>query len=202
MELPVNQYLVGDCLDIMKEWPDNCVDLIVTDPPYGINANKTTLGSGKHEFERGGDWDNVKIDKVYFSEMLRVSRDVAIWGGNYYTDILPPNNKWLIWHKLNDGLSFSEAELAWTNYSMNTRVYSKYTASRVKQHPTEKPIEIIRWCLSLSKFEGIVCDPFACSGTTALACDELNRNWICIDIEQKYRDIAMKRLQGATIGLF
>jgi DNA modification methylase len=186
----------GDCREILPQLPK--VDLVLTDPPYGINANKMTLGTGNHTFERGAAWDNCRQPETI--KMLLGFPMVAIWGGNYYTDILPANNKWLIWHKLNDGLSFSEAELAWTNYAMNTRVFSKYCANRIKQHPTEKPQELMAWCIGLTSAE-LVLDPFLGSGTTAVAAKILGRKCIGIEIEEKYCEIAAKRLMQSVMNL-
>ena len=178
----------GDCREILPQLQE--VELVLTDPPYGIDANRMTLGSGVHKFHRGGDWDETRpIDVI--KQLLSLHTEMAVFGGNYYTDILPPNNKWLVWHKLNDGLSFSEAELIWTNYAPNIRVYSKYVAGRQKQHPTEKPVELLYWCLSYSMAK-FVLDPFLGSGTTAVACKG-SRKCIGIEIEEKYCEIAAKR---------
>jgi site-specific DNA-methyltransferase (adenine-specific) len=187
----------GDCREILPLL-DVKVDLVLTDPPYGIGANKMTLGTGNHTFERGDDWDNQRQPEI-ISQLLHYPK-VAIWGGNYYTDILPMNNKWLIWHKLNDGLSFSEAELAWTNFSMNTRVFSKYCANRIKQHPTEKPQELMSWCIGLAGAD-LILDPFLGSGTTAVASKILGRRCIGIEISQAYCDIAIKRLSQSVMRL-
>tara|TARA_Y100000310_G_scaffold58000_1_gene53146 strand:- start:19 stop:627 length:609 start_codon:yes stop_codon:yes gene_type:complete len=186
----------ADCRDILPDLPK--VDLVLTDPPYGIDANKMTLGSGKHEFHRGTTWDSTRTVDIIRTFLL-MANEVAIFGGNYYSDILPANNKWLVWHKLNDGLSFSEAELIWTNYAPNIRVYSKYVAGRQKQHPTEKPIELLYWCLSYSK-ANVVLDPFLGSGTTAVACKG-NRKCIGIEIEEKYCEIAANRCRQSVFEL-
>jgi len=95
---------------------------LVTDPPYGINANKQTLGTGKKKFHRGGNWDSERPD---ITHLLNYDQ-VLIWGGNYFSDILEPTNNWLCWHKKNDGLSFSEFELAWTNLGKNCRLLSHH----------------------------------------------------------------------------
>lgn len=182
----------GDCRNILPQLKP--VDLVLTDPPYGINANKMTLGSGKHDFVRGSKWDNER-QLVAIESIFEMKVELCIWGGNYYSDILPPTNSWMIWHKKNDGLSFSEAEMAWTNYSPQIRVYSKFAADRKKLHPTEKPIELINWCITYSKTKGTVLDPFMGSGTTLRAAKDLGRKTIGIEIEEKYCEIAVKRLQ-------
>ena len=187
----------GDCREILPRLPK--VDLVLTDPPYGIDANKMTLGSGLHKFHRGNDWDSTRPVDVLL-QLLDMNIDMAVFGGNYYTDILPVNNQWLVWHKLNDGLSFSEAEMIWTNFAPNIRVYSKYVAGRVKVHPTEKPVEVLYWCLQYSKGQ-VVLDPFFGSGSLLVACKGLSRKCIGIEIEEKYCEIAAKRCSQSVMRL-
>jgi len=186
----------GDCREILPTLEP--VDLVLTDPPYGIGANKMTLGSGKHSFHRGASWDDeapVEIIKT----LPNLAGECCVWGGNYFAHSFPEVNSWLVWHKMNDGRSFSEAEMAWTNYAPQLRVFSKYAARRLKQHPTEKPIEIMRWSLSFSKTAGTILDPFMGSGTTLRAAKDLNRNAIGIEIEERYCEIAAKRLAQGVL---
>jgi DNA modification methylase len=192
-------YIINaDCREVLPLIPDKSIDLVLTDPPYGINANRMTLGTGRHNFHRGGKWDDERpIDII--KSLLDMDTFLCLWGGNYYTDILPISNKWLVWHKLNDGLSFSEAEMAWTNYSNNIRVYSKYVANQVKLHPTEKPVSVITWCLMLAPPSvSIILDPFLGSGTTTYCAKKLNRKCIGIEIKEKYCEIAAQRCSQAV----
>src|SRR5690606_25423155 len=101
---------LGDCREILPTLPK--VDAVITDPPYGISANKQTLGKGKKQFDRGGDWDDAVPDIRWIPGHARW---FCVWGGNYFADQLPTTNDILVWHKLNDGRSFSECEFAWTN---------------------------------------------------------------------------------------
>lgn len=112
---------LGDCRDVLPMIGK--VDAVVTDPPYGINANKQTLGKGKKEFHRGESWDNEAPDVTGLIELAPL---LCIWGGNYFSDQLPVSNDWLVWHKVNDGRSFSECELAWTNFGKQTRHISHH----------------------------------------------------------------------------
>jgi DNA modification methylase len=185
--------LHGDCLDMLPHFELNSIDLVLTDPPYGINACNQTLGTGKKEFHRG-DWDKVKPD---IAPLLTFPYQI-IWGGNYFTDVLPPSNDWLIWHKKNDGLSFSEAEMAWSNIGKNVRVYSRHWGGEKKQHPTQKPEEVMNWCVSLTDAQ-LILDPFLGSGTTAVACKQLGRKCIGIELESKYLDIAIERLRQEVL---
>ncbi len=124
-EIGEHRLLCGDSTDINKvELLINGKEVnLLTDPPYGINANKQTLGTGKKNFHRGDNWD-IKVPDFYY--ILELVNYAIIWGGNYFADKLPINNDWLCWHKKNDGLSFSEFELAWTNLGKNCRMLSHH----------------------------------------------------------------------------
>jgi site-specific DNA-methyltransferase (adenine-specific) len=188
----------GDCLEIMPQLPK--VDLVLTDPPYGINANRMTLGLGKKDFYRGSEWDSHRPN---ISWMLERAKDYCIWGGNYFADQLPINNDILVWWKLNDGRSFSECEFAWTNSGKQVRMLRHHWGGEQKKHPTQKPTAVISWCLTFFDFNTVI-DPFLGSGTTAVACERLGRRWIGIELEEKYCEIAAKRIEdeAAQLKLF
>lgn len=184
----------GDCREIL---PSVQADAVVTDPPYGISANRMTLGAGKKTFERGGDWDSERVD---LSSLLQIGTAHGIWGGNYYTDLLKPTNQWMIWHKVNDGRSFSECEMCWTDFSGNIKHLSHHWSGEDKQHPTQKPFPLMRWCLSfLPEICTSILDPFMGSGTTLRAAKDLGRKAIGIEIEEKYCEIAAKRLSQRVL---
>lgn len=141
-----------DCMDGMKEFPDQFFDLAIVDPPYGINAGRMTMGSGKHIFKNDKDWDQEIPDKSYFNELFRVSKNQIIFGGNYFTEYLSPSANWIVWDKMNPRMSFAEGELAWMRFGDNLRIYSYYTVQAAKKHPkihpTQKPIELYKWLIN------------------------------------------------------
>ena len=165
---------------------------LITDPPYGIGANKQTLGTGKKKFHRGGDWDNERPD---ITHLLKYEQ-VLIWGGNYFADILEPTNNWLCWHKKNDGLSFSEFELAWTNLGKNCRLLSHHWGGESKLHPTMKPVAVMEWCLELT--EGSIFDAFLGSGSTLIAAEKTKRKCYGMELDPKYCDVIVKRWEDFT----
>tara|TARA_R110000772_G_scaffold216297_1_gene326815 strand:- start:21 stop:626 length:606 start_codon:yes stop_codon:yes gene_type:complete len=171
------------------------VDAVVTDPPYGINANKQTLGAGKKQFKRGGDWDSQTPDVSNL--FIYPQCKYIIWGGNYFTDNLPPTNDWLVWHKMNDGRSFSECELAWTNTGKQVRHISHHWSGEEKQHPTMKPLIIMEWSLDFLPDCETILDPFMGSGTTGVACAKLGRKFIGIELDEDYFNIACERIRKA-----
>lgn len=183
--------ILGDCRDVLPTLGK--FDLLLTDPPYGISANKQTLGKGKKDFDRGGDWDDQRPEMTPF---LGVAEKHCIWGGNYFTDELQPTNHWLIWHKKNDGRSFSEVEMAWTTYGKQARHLSHHWGGEEKAHPTQKPLAVIDWCLGMVEAVTVL-DPFMGSGTTGVACANMGRKFTGIEREPKYFDIACKRIDDA-----
>ncbi len=184
---------LGDCMDILPTLPK--VDAVITDPPYGIKANKQTLGKGKKQFDRGGDWDNSVPDLTL---CISAAPLVCFWGGNYFTMQLLPTNDWLIWHKLNDGRSFSECELAWTNFGRQTRHLQHHWSGEEKAHPTQKPLSVMHWCIEQAGNPQTILDPFMGSGTTGVAAIQLGRSFIGIEREPKYFDIACERIERAV----
>lgn len=183
---------LGDCLEILPTLPK--VDAVITDPPYGISANRQTLGKGKKEFDRGGEWDEAAPD---LSLCVAAGRLLCFWGGNYFSDQLPVTNDWLIWHKVNDGRSFSECELAWTNFGRQTRHLSHHWSGEEKAHPTQKPLPVMLWCLEQAGTARSILDPFMGSGTTGVAAVQLGLTFTGIEREPKYFDIACRRIEQA-----
>ena len=185
----------GDCRDVLPSLLG--FDLVLTDPPYGIGATGMTLGIGKRRFHRGA-WDSERPDIRF---LLSLAPKQCIWGGNYFADALPVTNDWLCWHKKNDGRSFSEFELAWTNFGCNTRIWSKHWGGEEKQHPTQKPVALMRWCIEQSKSTGTIVDPFMGSGSAIRAAKDCGRQAVGIEIEERYCEIAVKRLQQSVLPL-
>ena len=193
IEIGEHRLLCGDSTDsdqVVKLMNGNICNLI-TDPPYGINANKQTLGSGKKEFYRGEDWDVEVPDFYYIIELVNKS---IVWGGNYFADKLNINNDWLCWHKKNDGLSFSEFELAWSNIGKNTRILSHHWSGETKQHPTMKPVKVMEWCINLLDDEKTILDVFLGSGSTMVAAHQLKRKCYGMELDVKYCQVIIDRM--------
>ena len=202
----------GDCLELMRDIPDKSIDLIVTDPPYGKKADKGTNGFGTSKNRRyQGGWDNQRPDKQVFDEMFRISKNLIIFGANYFCDMLPFSNHWIFWDKKGDisfKNPFADGELIYTTFtSPIKRVVFKQqgfiTDSKDKRyHPTQKPSELIQMLIEQYSNKGdIILDPFLGSGTTAVACVNTNRHYIGFEKEPKYYDIACKRLDEVNGGL-
>jgi hypothetical protein len=191
-EIGEHRLLCGDSTDIEKVEllikGDKCN--LLTDPPYGIKANKQTLGTGKKQFHRGDDWDNEVPDFFY---VLALIDKAIIWGGNYFTNRLDVTNDWLCWHKKNDGLSFSEFEMAWTNVGKNCRLLSHHWGGEEKMHPTMKPIKVMEWCISFLDEKPIL-DIFSGSGSTMVASHQLKRKCYGMELDPKYCQVIVDRM--------
>lgn len=170
-------------------------DAVITDPPYGIGANKQTMGAGKKNFHRGDGWDKEAPDITF---LLAYAPTQIIWGGNYFTDALPPTNDWLCWHKKNDGRSFSEFELAWTNLGKQARLLAHHWGGEEKQHVTMKPSAVMDWCVSFVDSGAKILDVFAGSGSTLLAADRNNQTGYGVELDPRYVDVILDRLEKQT----
>ena len=189
---------LGDCLEIMPTLGK--VDAVVTDPPYGIGAG-TGIGKVTKEgsdFRGATQWDSTPPSKDVFDKILGIAKVQIIWGGNYFN--LPPSKCFLIWDKVQpQQFSLAMAEMAWTNIDSPAKIFRWKSMSinngRAKYHPTQKPLRLIKWCVE--KTTGLVLDPFMGSGTTGVACMNLGRKFIGIEIDPKYFNIACKRIDQA-----
>lgn len=216
--LEPNKIYCGDCLDLMKEIPDKSIDLVLTDPPYGIDIGiKTNRGVGvqsKTIFGRKEyvgmpektDFllfnDNEPINKKYIDELIRISKNQVLFGGNYFE--LPPSSCWIVWNKDNGSNDFADCELAWTSFKTAVRMFTFRWNGLLQQdmkhketryHPTQKPVALFRWILEKYTEPGMtILDPFAGSCTTAVACIKTGRNFICIEKEPEYCKIGEKRI--------
>jgi site-specific DNA-methyltransferase (adenine-specific) len=188
---------LGDCMGILPRLDK--VDAVITDPPYGIDVGSMGMGKGKKAttFEKF-DWDK-ETPTAYLIARCLAAADVAIiWGGNYFA--LPPSGCWLAWDKVQQ-FSGADLELAWTNLSKPTKAFRM---SRVeaygnidKQHPTQKPLALMKWCIEQAGNPETILDPFMGSGTTGVAAVQMGRKFIGIEREPKYFEIACKRIEDA-----
>lgn len=188
---------LGDCREILPGL--GRVDAVVTDPPYGIGEDggsfRGRLGQGHRVLPKMG-WDQSTPERAVFDLIRAASADQIIWGGNYFTDKLPPSKGWLYWQKLMGG-DFSDGELAWTSRDKALREFTLCNKMHGKEHPTQKPDELMKWCLELLPNARTILDPFMGSGTTGVAAVKLGRRFIGIEIEPRYYEIALRRVSEA-----
>ena len=182
---------LGDCLEILPTLGK--VDAVVTDPPYGIGDRMqggTWGAAAKYADFRA--WDVAPTPET-FATLLEMSDQAVIWGGNYFG--LPRSRCWLAWDKQNAVPTMADVELAWTNLERPAKRLSCPVGVHEWGHPTEKPLKLMAW--SVGHTQGDVLDPFMGSGTTGVACVNLGRKFIGIEIERRYFDIAVRRIEEA-----
>ena len=192
-----------DCRDILGELPK--VELLLTDPPYGIGES---MGKNK---SRGvmaiskdygySEWDKKTVDFELLWSCVQKANNAIVFGGNYYP--LPPSSKWLIWDKDNGDTDFADSEMAWTNLKGAVRnlkfkwqgmLQENMKNKEFRQHPTQKPVPVIKWCIEQAGNPRTILDPFAGSCTAGRAAKDLNRKCICIELEEKYCETGAKRM--------
>lgn len=208
---------LGDCLEVMKTMGDKSVDWVITDPPYGIDYNPDW---DKYDGSKG-DFKKIIGDNVKFNPgHLLKYKNIVLFGANYFSDELPLGG-WICWDKRldekRDNMIGSPFELAWfrsettSKKSIMIRLLSggvinpdSINGNNEKRlHPTQKPVSVMRKILEIFTREGdTILDPYMGSGTTGIACKNLKRNFIGIELDPTYFEIAKKRIEGTQEMMF
>lgn len=192
-----------DCMEAMAQMGDNEFSLACIDPPYGIKASKMNLGNGKKKYEIGKDWDDSIPNDEYFIDLIRVSSNQIIWGGNYFK--LPPTSCFLIWDKMHgDGVDFADVEFAWTSFSKVAKRFSMRPMNMDggKIHPTQKPIALYDWILhKYAKPNDSIFDSHLGSGSSRIAADKHNLPFLGTETDADYFHAHCKRFDNYTAQL-
>lgn len=186
------------------------IDLVLTDPPYGIGIGGAgTIGGAGVVLPKNygiSDWDNEPMSAEEWSLIKPAAPFWIVWGANHFADVIGPSHGALIWDKrCQNGWddTFSECEIAWTNLFTRTKAFRHLWAGAlraseqgadVRQHPTQKPVALMKWCLSLANNIRRILDPYTGSGPSLIAAKECGLEAIGIEIEEKYCEITAKRL--------
>ena len=201
----------GDARELL---PMMSADLLLTDPPYGIGeARGRNKSRGKIAVSRDygdADWDDVAPPEWIFGLMRQQTRWQIIFGGNFFP--LPPSSCWLVWDKDNGNTDFADCELAWTNLPKAVRRITwrwqgmlqevMGSAKEERYHPTQKPLAVMRWAIQQAPEDSaVILDPFMGSGTTLRAAKDLGRRAIGIELNERYCEIAAKRLAQEVLDL-
>ena len=193
-----------DCMELMKEYPDNWFDLAIVDPPYGIGASEMQMGKGKDkQWATGKKWDDYVPTDEYFQELMRVSKEQIIWGGNYFD--LPKTGGWLFWDKMRGkDVSFADGELGWTSFlnvikKANIRYDGFIGADLTRIHPTQKPVKLYDWLLSkYAKSGQKILDTHMGSGSIAIACHYAKCHLTASELDEDYYKAAIERIERET----
>lgn len=217
-----------NCLDVMREMLRGGVkaDWLIADPPYGIGVGSMPYTDGvarvgkalakRKDYSNTGDWDSQRLTKEYFDLMFKVSKNQIIFGGNYYTDYLPPTKSWIIWDKRCDNNmrnDFADCEMAWCSkgvarvfhYLYNGMLQGDMSNKDERFHPTQKPSQLIKQILTFYTKEGdLIFDPFAGSCVVEVCCHKLQRRFIGCEINKEYFEKGSKWLdkEMAQMSIF
>jgi site-specific DNA-methyltransferase (adenine-specific) len=205
-----------DCMAVMARYPDKYFDLAVVDPPYGINADNNAFKNGisckanGFKEHKETNWDNEIPNKNYFDELVRVSKHQIVWGGNYFTDILPPVMSWIIWDKMQYNFSFSDGEMAWSSYGNKLKIFRYARGNEsgfapklkgmercgINIHPTQKPIALYDWIFKNYATEGMkILDTHLGSGSSRISAHKAKLDFVGCELDTDYFNAAEKRYQ-------
>ena len=200
-----------DCMEAMKEIPDNYFELAIVDPPYGIgeskkkreNTKSNKWNNPKKKIHNIKEWDLQTPKQEYFDELFRVSKEQIIWGGNYFIDkIKTPSMGWVFWDKLNGNSDFSDGELAYTSFDRGLRkfewLWNGFQKQRPEQriHPTQKPVALYKWLLKNYAKEGDkILDTHVGSASSLIACYDMGFEYLGFELDEDYYNEACKRLE-------
>lgn len=193
-----------DCMELMAGYPDKYFELAIVDPPFGIGRSGGETGKNWKRYERK-EWDSKPPSREYFTELFRVSKNQIIWGGNYFTNNLPPSMGWIFWDKGQD-LTMSDGELAFSSFDRALRriimnrceIYKNTTTF----HPTQKPVALYKWLLqNYAKQGDKILDTFLGSGSIAIACHQMGFDLTGSELDKDYFDDMQKRIKEETAQL-
>lgn len=205
-----------DNMALMSRYSDKYFDLAIVDPEYGINAAaKSSYHANALTNYKPKKWDNKIPDQAYFDELFRVSKHQIIWGGNYFTEFIPPMPKWIVWDKMQpEGIDQAMFELAWSSQiKIQSRIYrqsaqsnsnkvanNKYKAQKyIRIHPTQKPVKMYKWLLDgYAKPGDKILDTHLGSGSIAIACHDYGFDLTACELDKEYFEAAMKRIEQHT----
>lgn len=208
----MSKFILGDCMDPetgIPSYPDNYFDLAIVDPPYGIGGDKgIQKNNGKFGFakHKNTDWDKEIPKREYFLELMRVSKNQIIWGGNYFTHFLEPKMGWISWYKEQTDFSFSDFELAWTSFDTKSRQFNllrgydergkHYSSTNGRIHPTQKPTALYRWLLAnYAKPGDLILDTHVGSASSLIAFEQEGFEYVGYELDEDYYHAAKKRME-------
>ena len=191
-----------DCMEAMRQTPDKFYDLAVVDPPYGIGAAKEKPHNGWKDYGVK-HWDNSIPTSEYFTELLRITKNQIIWGGNYFTDFLPASMCWICWDKGQREFSLADGELAWCSFNKAMRIFTLARAAMLNEeriHATQKPIKLYMWLLSkFAKTGDKILDTHLGSGSSRIAAYDLGFDFTGYELDKDYFDAQEKRFANHVI---
>lgn len=217
----MSEFINGDCMKFLNDYPDNHFDLAIVDPVYGdvtkggyMTHNRgQRIGTGKAN-QKGyhpGLWKQDKTGSDYFEQLLRVSKNQIVWGGNYFCTMLPTSQGWVVWDKERVGKRYADCELAWTSFNKATRIFRfkwdgmlqgdmKNKEKRI--HPTQKPVRLYEWLLAKYATKGdLILDTHVGSASSLIACEKMGFEYVGFEVDPIYYENAKARMESETAQL-
>jgi site-specific DNA-methyltransferase (adenine-specific) len=205
--MPISEVFNEDNMTGMAQYPDKFFDLAIVDPPYGIGAFWNKQIHTSHYGKK--NWNNKIPKRKYFKELLRISKDQIIWGGNYFTRHLPPTNSWIVWEKGNrvEKMNTSECEVAWTSFNIPMRkVFIQWSGGRkgnetgvANIHPTQRPLKLYSWLLNNYAKPGCkIIDTHMGSQSSRIAAYQMGFDYYGWEIDKGYFEAGNKRFKEQT----
>jgi site-specific DNA-methyltransferase (adenine-specific) len=190
-----------DCMDFMRNIPDNYYELAIVDPPYGININ---VSMGRRKRDKKSDYykfsgnDSSIPSKEYFDELFRISKNQIIWGGNYMTEFLKPSPCWLLWDKgFSEDVTFAQFEMAWTSFNSSAKKFDKHPSQNNRIHPTQKPVALYKYLLDkYAKPSDKILDTHGGSMSIAIACHDYGFDLDLCELDKEYFDKGVQRVKN------
>jgi site-specific DNA-methyltransferase (adenine-specific) len=203
----LNQIILADCMDIMRDIPNKYFELAIVDPIYGVNETayreKDRSKLAKTKTYPNSIWSQKKTEKSYFIELIRISKNQIIWGGNYFANLLENSRCWIVWDKVNT-CDFADCELAWTSFDKSVRQFTfkwngmlqgNMAEKEIRIHPTQKPVALYRWLLQkYAKPGDKIIDTHSGSGSCAVACHIEKHGFLAIEKDADYHAASVRRL--------
>lgn len=206
MNKPDIKLIHGDCMDLMRGYPDKYFNLAIVDPPHGL-GDRLVKGGAKGGMgttrnladDKVTTWDDKIPPPEYFTELQRVSKNQIIWGGNYFLDYLGKTDGFVVWDKMNGTNPMADAELAWQNIKGTTRMFRWHHFSgerTTKIHPTQKPTQLYKWLLkNYAKPGDKILDTHLGSCSIAIACHDMGFNLTGSELDADYYAAGVKRFE-------
>ena len=217
-----NSFILGDCMEYMKLFPDDYFDLAMVDPVFGdvTRGGYTTKVHDKEQFHTGNTlanqkaynrniWEQPKTPPEYFKELFRISKNQIIWGGNFFVESLPSSQGWVVWDKKRpEGISFSDCEIAFTSFDVGIKCFrfmwngmlqEDMKNKEVRIHPCHKPIALYKWLLkNYAKPGDKIIDTHVGGGSSLIACSQMGFDYIGFEIDPDYYEAAKERIEQET----
>lgn len=209
-EIGPHRLLCGDSTDadaVARLMNGQTADALITDPPYGIGIDgqkKSVSSNPKHnrKYHEFRGWDRERPDQSIFNFLLLQCNKAVIWGGNYFADLLPAKRGWIYWSKGQEGLTMSDGELAWTTEDKPLRqIVINRNFLRGSQHPTQKPVQLIEFCIKYLDDPKLILDTYLGSGTTMVAAHQLGRKCYGMELDPKYCQVIVDRMRKLDPGI-